>query len=69
MSARILSETVRNAAQPSESDPSHSLSYLKLYSPQTTSRAEKAMNEHTTIEIKIDVRSGNVVWFRMERLT
>lgn len=68
MPASRLSETVRNAARPAESDPSYRLSYLKLHDTQATSRAEKAMNEHTTIEIKIDDRSGDVVWFRMERL-
>jgi len=66
--ANGLSEPVRNAAQASESDSAHSLTYIKLYDAQATSRAETSMNEHTTIEIKIDDRSGEVVWFRIERL-
>ena len=68
MRASGLSAPVRNAARPSESNPAHSLSYLKLHDPEATSQPEKAMNEHTTIEIKIDDRSGDIAWFRVERL-
>jgi hypothetical protein len=68
MDASELSEVVRNAARPAEDNPAHSLSYLKLYDARATGQAEKAMNEHTTIEIKIDDRSGEVAWFRIERL-
>jgi hypothetical protein len=68
MDAGGLSETVRNAAQPSEDNPAHSLSYLELYDAQATTRGEKEMNEHTTIEVKIDDRNEDVIWFRLERL-
>ena len=68
MDASGLSETVRNAAQPSDDNPAHSLTYVKLYDAQATSRAEKEMNEHTSIGIKINDLSGDVVWFRIHRV-
>ena len=68
MDDRKLSDVVRDAAQPSADNPAHSLTYVKLHDAQATSRAEKEMNEHTTIEIKIDDLSGDVVWFRIHRV-
>jgi hypothetical protein len=68
MDAGGLSEPVRDAAQPSEDNPAHSLTYVKLYDAQATTRGEKEMNEHTTIEVKINDLSGEVVWFRIHRV-
>jgi hypothetical protein len=68
MDASRLSEPVRDTAQPADDNPAHSLTYVKLYDAQATTRGEKEMNEHTTIEVKINDLSGEVVWFRIHRV-